>query len=320
MELNILLWLQSLATWWLDWIMGGITYLGSEYFYLAALCLLYWCVEVRGTLRLFVVFMSSVYLGGAIKELVGALRPFQAYPNLIHARFVETAPDPSFPSAHAMDSVIFWGYLCLVFRKRWLYIITPILVVLIALSRLYLGLHWPLDVLGGLVLGLLVLGFAYLILRLLAGTPIQARFPVTLLLCLAPLLFFVLLPSHGGAQTMGVLFGCILGYQLERRYISFPVRLPAWKQAIKLVLGLAGAIAILVGLGGVLSPLAVTPEVVRNIPGEATSMPAWGGFLYGWGNELPVLLHYTLVGLWCTLAAPGLFRLIFGKEKQSTPS
>ncbi len=317
MELDILLWLQSLATTWLDYVFGGITYLGSEYFYLAALCLLYWCVDVRGTLRLFVVFLSSVYLSGAVKEIVAAPRPFQAYPELIRPRFVETAPDPSFPSAHAMDAVVFWGYLGMVLRRRWLYIVAVVVVLLIALSRLYLGLHWPLDVLGGLVLGLLLLGFAYIVLRLLAGTPLRARFPLTLLLSLVPLLFFVLFPSHSSAKSMGVLLGAIVGHQFERRYIDFPVRRPLWQQALKLVIGLGGALALLVGLSGVLAPLPTMPEALRYIPGETTTMPAWGGFLYGWGNELPVLLRYTLVGLWCALAAPGLFRLILGKEERT---
>lgn len=314
MELNWLLWLQSLATPWLDTVMGGITNLGSEYFYLAILCFLYWCVDVRGTLRLFVLFLCTVYLGGALKEIVGRLRPFQAFPNLIHARYTETAGDMAFPSGHALDATVFWGYLAMVVRRRWLYVVAPIVIVLVSFSRLYLGLHWPTDVLGGVLIGLLFLGTAYILLRLLAGMPMRAKFPVTLVLTLPPLLFFAFFPSHSSAQSMGSLFGALLGHLIERQYIHFPVRRPWWQQALKVVIGLAGVLLILIGLSAVLAPLpSAMPSALPHEPGAEPPLPILG--LAGWAGEVPVLARYALVGLWASLLAPALFRLFFGPDK-----
>jgi membrane-associated phospholipid phosphatase len=310
-ELDFLLWLQSLATPWLDTVMGAITQLGSEYFYLVALCFLYWCVEVRGTMRLFVIFLLSVYIGGALKELVGRLRPFQEYPELIQARFTDTAPDLAFPSAHALHSTVFWGSLAMMMRRRWLYIVAPILVLLIGFSRLYLGLHWPTDVLGGLVLGLVILGFAYAILRLLDSNPVQVKFPAGLALAVVPLFFFVLFPAHSGAQNMGVLFGAIVGHLVERRYIRFPVRRVWWQQAVKLAIGLAGALGLMLGLSAVLAPWQTAIDAVRFTP--AANPP----LLWGLVGESLTLLRYALVGLWCTLAAPGIFRLLFGRDTEA---
>jgi len=169
---DLLLWLRAHSTLWLDTVMGVTTYLGSDYFYLAALSFLYWCVDSLGTMRLFVLFLSSFYLGDAVKEITRLPRPFQVHPE-IEPRFAETAEGFAFPSGHALQATVFWGWLAISFRKRWLYIAAPILALLIGFSRLYLGLHWPRDVLAGLVIGLAILGFAYVLMRVLASTRIR---------------------------------------------------------------------------------------------------------------------------------------------------
>ncbi len=313
--LDFLLWLQGWSRPWLDTVMGVITYLGSEYFYIAALGLLYWCVDVRGTMRLFVIFLSSTYLGAAIKEITGLPRPFQAHPDLIQGRFTEVAGGLAFPSSHAMDSTVFWGYLMMVLRKRWLYIVGPILVVLISFSRLYLGVHWPRDVIGGIFLGLIVLGCSYVLLRLLAGEPLRVRFPSSLLLALVPLFFFLLFPSHSGAQSMGVLTGVILGYLLEQRYIRFAVRRPLWQQSLKVLIGLAGAFVLLFGLKALFEPLLPS---VGDLRADGGVPPVPGrGFLAGRGYESLTFIRYALVALWATLVAPALFGWLFGREEAS---
>lgn len=327
--LDILFWFREHTTPWLDTLMGGITNLGSEYFYLAALCLLYWCVDVAAALRLFVLFLASVYLNDAIKWIAATRRPFDLAgldpTSSLYARtrdlaeripqaIQDTAPGYSFPSGHAQDAVVFWGYLAIVVRRRWMYILAPLVALLVAFSRIYLGVHWPQDVIGGIVIGLIILGCGYVTLRLLAGMPLQARFPATLFFCLVPILLFVLFPSHAGGQTMGTLFGALLGYLLERRYLRFAVRRPFWQQVLKMVIGLAGALLLMIGLRAFLQPFAVTTTV--RATGAAT-IP--GGFLYTWGAEIPTWIRYSLVGLWCTLGAPALFRFLFGRE-QKEPS
>lgn len=314
--LNILIWLRQHAMPWLDIVMGGITYLGSNYFYLAALALFYWCVDVAGTMRLFVLLLSSVYLHEALKVITAVERPIEVLRSLLPAsqqpRFTETAEGFSFPSGHTQDAIVFWGYLAIAFRKRWLTVLVPLVVLLMAFSRLYLGLHWLLDILGGMALGLLILWFGYVILRLLAGMPVQARFPATLVLGLLPPAFYLLFPTHYVAVSMGALCGAVLGHIIERRYIRFRVRLPLWQQVLKVAIGLAGALLILVGLRMLLF---AAPPAERWVEG-AVPAGAIGLWDLLWA-ELPTFGLYALVGVWCTLLAPAVFRFLFGREEES---
>lgn len=323
--LDILLWFREHTTPWLDGLMGAITYLGSEYFYLGLLCLVYWCIDVALALRLFFLFLASAYLNDAVKWIAAARRPFDlagldpasglyARTRSLAARIPQwlqdTAPGYSFPSGHAQNAAVVWGYLALAVRRRWLYILAPLVALPVAFSRIYLGLHWPPDVLGGILFGLVIAVYGYGTLRLLAGMPLRARFPVTLLFCLVPIAFFALFPSHAGGQTMGTLFGALLGYLLERRYIRFAVRRPWWQQVLKMAIGLGVALGLMIGLSTFLKPFDVTAQ--PTVVGAVAQPPE--GFLSIWGQEIPTFVRYALVGLWCTLGAPALFRFLFGAE------
>ena len=72
----------------------------------------------------------------------------------------------SFPSGHTSIAVAFWGTLMLLFRKRWLSILCISLIILVPFSRIYLGVHFIADVLGGyLIGGLMLWAFYRLVIR-----------------------------------------------------------------------------------------------------------------------------------------------------------
>lgn len=137
-------------------------------------------------------------------------------------------PDPShgFPSGHVSTTVACWGAVWLLFRRRWLAALLAVLVVLMPVSRLYLGQHFLADVLGGLALGAAVLGAAYVVVLrrdrltcyLAAGRP-ALRGPgvaAAVYLIAAPLVVLPLVP-YVPVEHAAQLLGLNVGFALVAR-------------------------------------------------------------------------------------------------------
>lgn len=88
-------------------------------------------------------------------------RPYIAYPNEI-TPIGRLNTDSSFPSSHMSSTVAVITILCFYYRKKWVWISGPIFIILMALSRVHNGMHYPTDVLGGVLLGLIYAVFALL--------------------------------------------------------------------------------------------------------------------------------------------------------------
>ena len=156
-EHQFLLFLQEhFRTGWLNPVMTTITHLGDGgwFFIMIALILLAfprtrrcgWCMGIALILHLL-----SVNL--CIKPLVARMRPYDRYPDLI--LLIKAATDYSFPSGHTSASIAAsWALLLSLEKgeKRW-GVCLMALALLVAFSRLYVGIHYPTDVLAGLLIG-----------------------------------------------------------------------------------------------------------------------------------------------------------------------
>lgn len=152
---GILLWIQdSLRAAWLSPVVIGITHLGDSgaLWILVTLALL--CFRRTRKLGLtcaLAMIIGLVVTNLAIKNWAARVRPYEAIEAL--ERIIEAQKDWSFPSGHTTNS---FACAWVLFRRAPKKYGVPALVLaaLIALSRLYVGVHYPTDVLGGLVIGL----------------------------------------------------------------------------------------------------------------------------------------------------------------------
>jgi membrane-associated phospholipid phosphatase len=156
---GIILWLQQLGS-WLETPMKAVSFLSTEYAYLFLLPALFWCIDAGMALRVGISVMTVNSLNSGFKLLLHTPRPFWINPD-VKALAVETSFGA--PSGHSINAVGLWGRLAAAIRTRWLKAFLILLIALIAISRLYLGVHYPIDVLLGLLAGTILV---WLLVRL----------------------------------------------------------------------------------------------------------------------------------------------------------
>lgn len=151
--LRVIHWLQSFHQPWLDGVFIAFTLLGSEGFILLSVPLVYWCLDRRLGRRMGHLFFFSAFLNVWLKAAFDAARPPAS---LVRGHRWVSATGASFPSGHSQNAATFWAYLSFRARRRWVTVASFLIVCSVGLSRLYLGVHWPGDVLAGIALGYLV--------------------------------------------------------------------------------------------------------------------------------------------------------------------
>jgi hypothetical protein len=172
-------------------------------------------------IRTLYIIMFSAYGALLAKTLFGMPRP----PEYLHKI---TANEFGFPSGHALVSSGFWGYMGFRIRKSWIVIAGAIVVFLVSLSRIYLGVHYPGDIVGGVVFGLAV-AFVFSrgetgIARLFEKQDRTTQYLIALLLP-AILIFIASMVRDLIKEQieLGLLMASIgFGYLLEEEKIRFP--------------------------------------------------------------------------------------------------
>ena len=252
--MEFLHWLSIIRCGFLDFIFMAITALGSEVAFMAIAVAVLWCVSKKdGYYILSVCFIGTV-INQFLKLLCKIPRPW-----IQDTKFkpvesaVSGAEGYSFPSGHTQNAVGAFGSIALFTKKNWLRITCIALCVLIPLSRMYLGVHTPLDVgvsiLIAVVLALAIKPVIYkgeekpLIMYIFLG--------VMFVLSLSFLLFVELydfgseldaLNYASGLKNAYTLFGAILGmlaaYPFEKRFVKFDVSGKWYTQFFKTAIGL----------------------------------------------------------------------------------
>ena len=144
--------LQQFTFWPWDALLRFLTWLGGMG-YLFTVPLVLWCVDRRLGLQLLLMVALTMYLNTVIKEWFALPRPFEVDTRILS----EGEMGFSFPSGHAQLVAVFWGMLALHVGKRWFTALCLAVIFLTGLSRSYLGVHYPTDVMVGWLFGGLTL-------------------------------------------------------------------------------------------------------------------------------------------------------------------
>ena len=279
-------------------VMRILSGLGSPAAYLIALPFVYWCVNEKKGVSLGTAVFVSIWLNLFLKFILDQPRPFfPGYdPSVDITGQAGSAANTTggFPSGHAQNTLVMWIIIASWGKKKLFYGAAAFWCVLVGFSRIYLGAHFPTDVLGGWVIGGLILCIYFLFEKRIETT-LKAGGTRAGLITAAALSFFMILyrPSEIILIPAGITLGMAAGYCLNRLYIGFTVSALFGRTGISLYLTLAGRYT--VGTA-VLVLLYIST-------GKLTSV------LINSGNyDLVVFLRYALLALWVFSGAPLLFR------------
>ncbi len=292
-EIQIILLIQSISNSTFDMLFKAITNLGSETFYMLIIPIIYWCFSKRNGFRLALLFSLSAFVNLTLKALFYLPRPSDPSIRILYKEV--TAGTVGFPSAHSQGTTTFWSYVVSQAKKRSLLYVGVIFVIFVSLSRVYLGLHYLHDVIGGILIGL-VITFIFIKIYNIIGKRLMnlsLLAKITISVCL-PLLLFAVYHSPNSAKVFGLLVGMGVGSTLENKYIGFVEQASLKIQFFKGLIGLVILFIIRI----------ILKEIFPTL------------YLYD-------LLRYTVMGLWVFFFAPLVFKqllqenggIIFSKKK-----
>ena len=243
-ELNIIRAIQSIANPFLDGLFQFITMFGEEAILIPLIAVIYWAFNKRMGEFIAYASLTSVLVNGAIKDIFKAKRPI-GEPGIRSLR-VETATGYSFPSGHTQGTASFWSAIAIYLKNNYMYAISALIIILVAISRLYLGVHYPKDVLFGAIFGILTSSIAYKLFN-------KVNNKIGLYFGTFIVFMPVLLYAHSAdfIKGMGTFLGFALGIYVEKKYVNFSVEGKSANKILRVVIGLAILILLKVGLKAV---------------------------------------------------------------------
>ena len=245
---DILIFIQSLSP-LLDIPFLIITLLGDVIFYITVIGSIYWSFSKKLGIILFSFMTISGISNTFLKGIFGVDRPYLTYPSEI--KEISSVSGYSFPSGHAMSSSAFFGFFSLRNKDNIKIILfSGIIIILVSLSRIYLGVHYLSDVLVGIVLGLT---FSIIVLKTLPWFEtffskqndfsiitfvLLVSFILMLLSTITTELFGNIIEAAPNGNLPGILAGGVIGFVLERKKIGFKTEnIDNWTKFVRIFLG-----------------------------------------------------------------------------------
>ncbi len=272
----------------LDRIMLAISYLGTPYVMLGIFILFYLIIDKEEAYGIGFSFCFSCLFCQAAKVVARVPRPwnldtsFEPVPEA-----VPSATGYSFPSVHTQSAASILGSVFYYNKKRVVRIVTAVLIALIGFSRMYLGCHTPVDVLAGLLAGILISAISWYFwnkVRKERRPPdmlafFLLAFGILLIFLASALLFNATIDYANAADSFkmaGVSIGLAVAMFVEPRALRFSVEGTILKKILRFAIGLGG--------------LLLVSAAIKAIP-TSTSIPL-------------LVIRYALMLLYITLCTP----------------
>lgn len=242
-QVEVIKFIQSFSNSFLDVFFEFLTLFGEETILVLLAAFIFLSVDKNKGYKLIFTIASGTCFNALIKNIVKFERPI-GIEEIVSNR-VETATGYSFPSGHTQATSTFWTSLSIIVKNKNLYVFSAILITLVAVSRLYLGVHWPTDVIFGALFGVL---WAIIIGKVFDYIQKNKNYKLLIGSSLVFVILTILLGDNDFYKSAGLLLGLSLGYVIEDKYVNLSIDMTKRNKSITYVVLIVGLLIIKSGL------------------------------------------------------------------------
>jgi membrane-associated phospholipid phosphatase len=276
-------WVQSFRSEALDSLFKNMSYVADvELLIIIAACV-YWIVDKRFGFSLMLLFLFGSFLNLALKGLLEIPRP--SGPQIAQ---LSSFTGYALPSAHAQNATTFGLVAARTVRHPLFWAFAIILVLSIAIARVYLGAHYPGDVILGILSGVALVSIYSYLTAFLESRITNLSLSMQLVLIIATIIPCILwAPTSRAAGAMIMFLSFNIGWAFENRYLNISVGKTLRTRALQAVIGITG-----------LGLIVLSGSLIESVAAHD-------------------ILLASALGFWITLGAPSVF-LVSGIARHRT--
>ncbi len=246
-EIGVLQFLESIRTEGLTRLVELITMFGEETLMIILVAALWFAVDKMMAQRIAFVAVTSLSANGVLKNILKVPRPFAS--GKVTCARPETATGYSFPSGHVQNFTTWSSLVAIQIKKWWFSLLIALLIVGVGFSRMYLGAHYPSDVLVGILLGVLFAVFGNMLFDRVENK--RKLYLITALVLTPFILFFLCRPDplfEDFFKFYGMLWGLYFVVGFEEKFVKMRYDVSLWKKLIRILFAVILAYALKEGV------------------------------------------------------------------------
>lgn len=272
-EIDIINRIRESITPFFDSLFKFITNFGGQEVLILAIVIVYFVFSKKLGQRIAFTIFGSLLVNNSLKSMIDRVRPF----NHSNANYtlgedvLSDATGQSFPSGHAQNSSVSYTSIALTFKKNYIWIISIVLIVLVALSRIMIGVHYPTDVIVGAVLGI-ILSFIGIKLHMKYENDFSKQLTLYIIVAIIFLPFVLIYinkvkTDYVAYKDLFTIYGFYIGYiaavYLEKKYVDFDESMSIKFRIIRAILAIVIVLGLLLGIKAIFPKDNIVFDMIR---------------------------------------------------------